>query len=63
MVRVKEADRKGKGVESTCEKTRRLLKDFLNLKVGGLLPNPELKGEGETMFETLEWTVVIFPQG
>ena len=40
-----------------------VLKDFPNLKVGGLLPDPETKREGETTFETQEWRVIIFPRG
>ena len=45
------------------EKTHRLLRDFPNLKVGGLLPDPEPKREGETVYETQEWTVIVFPWG
>ena len=35
-------------------------KDFLNLRIGGLLPDPETPKEGEKMYETLEWTVIVF---
>ena len=45
--------------------TRRVLRDFPNLKVGGgLLPDPDLPRKGETIYEMQEWTVVIvFPCG
>ena len=42
-------------------KTHRLLKDFPNMKVGGLLPDPELRKEKGLITEILEWTVVVFP--
>ena len=46
-----------RGKEERCadinyEKVHGLLKDFLNLKVEGLLPDPKLKKEGEMMYET-----------
>ena len=44
-------------------KTQDLLKDFPNLKVGGLLPDPGPKAEGESVIETQEWTYIMFPCG
>ena len=45
------------------EKARVLLKDFPNLRVGGLVPDPEPKREGETVYEMQEWTIIVFPCG
>ena len=49
--------------EQRYEQTRDLLKDFPNLKVGGLLPDPENSREGEMVYEMLEWTVIVFLRG
>ena len=41
-----------------------LLKDFPNLEVGGgLLPNPEIPSSVEAVYETQEWTVIVFLHG
>ena len=37
-----------------------LLKDFPNLKVGGLLRDLDVSKEKGTSVDTLEWTVVLF---
>ena len=47
--------------ETYYEKVHVLLKDFLNLKVGGLLPDREPKREGDTVYKMQEWTVIVFP--
>ena len=45
--------------EKKSDHVSNLLKDFLNLKVGGLLPHPLPERGGVTIKETLEWTVVV----
>ena len=45
------------------ERTHDLLKDFSNLKVRGLLPDSETRGNGESIFEMQEWRVIVFPWG
>ena len=62
VFRVPREEMKGGG-ESEYKKVRDLLKDFPNLKVGGLLPDPAVQKEGVVITETTEWTVVVFPRG
>ena len=48
--------------EAERVKTQELLRDFPNLKLGGLLPDPVPKESGEMKYEPLKWSVVVFPQ-
>ena len=43
-------------------KTQELLRDFPNLKLGGLLPNPVPQEGKELKYKTLEWSVVVSPK-
>ena len=43
-------------------RTQSLMKDFLNLKVGGLLPDPEIAKEKASWYMTKEWTVIVAPR-
>ena len=43
-------------------RTQGLLKDSPNLKVGGLLPNPEPEAERRRRVVTHEWTVIAAPR-
>ena len=52
---------KGKKERKRQENINDLLKDFQNLKVSGLLPDPIPGQEGITVKETTEWTVVVYP--
>ena len=61
--RNKEEIRDRKKEEYRYGKMRELLDDFPNLKVGGLLPDPNLKEKKVMVTETQEWTVVVFPRG
>ena len=54
---------KRKKEEKKSEHVSNLLKDFPNLKVGGLLPDPVPEGGGVPIKETSEWTMVDFPRG
>ena len=45
------------------EKVRSLEKEFPNLSTGGdLLPNPTFPVSGKKIYDTLEWTIVVFLQ-
>ena len=43
-------------------KTQGLLRDFPSLKLGGLLPEPKLKGDKLAQFLTQEWTMIMAPR-
>ena len=47
--------------EAEFLKTQELLRDFPNLKVGELLPDPDPKGRSLAQFLTQEWTVIMAP--
>ena len=48
--------------ETKSKEIKDLIKDFPNLKVRGLLPDPVTNKEWITIKETMEWTVVVFPR-
>ena len=52
-----------KGKEAEYERRKRLLEGFPNLKIGGLLPDPDASKEKGTPVESLESTVVVFSTG